>query len=104
MIDHVIMFRAEGLPPETERTLMARLGELATIPGVVGFALGKNFGERSRGFDYCLRVTLRDRAALEEYEEHPVHLAVRAYNRSVTTEHICVDFEWTPSTVEGGAR
>ena len=96
MIDHVIIFKAEDIPPETEATLLARLGELAAIPGVLGFALGKNFGSRSRGFDYCLRVTLEDRAALDRYEAHPIHLDVVAYNRTVTSEHLCVDFEWSP--------
>jgi len=32
------------------------------------------------------------------------HLAVRAYHRSAGAGHIRVDFEWTPSTVEGGVR
>jgi hypothetical protein len=94
MIDHIIIFKAEHIDEQTERTLMSRLGELAKIPGVVGFALGKNFGDRSRGFDVCMRITFADREAMDRYEAHPIHLDVRAYNRTVTDEHICVDFEW----------
>lgn len=94
MIDHVIIFKAEHIDEPTERTLMARLGELAQVPGVLGFALGKNFGDRSRGFEYCMRITFADRAALERYEAHPIHRDVVAYNRTVTDEHLCVDFEW----------
>lgn len=99
MIDHVIMFKSEHIDADTEATLFSRLAELREIPGVLGFALGKNFGDRSRGFDYCMRVTLATKVDLDRYQEHPIHLDVVAYNRTVTDEHICVDFEWseTPS-------
>lgn len=96
MIDHVIMFKAEGLDADAERELMDQLARLEDVPGVVEFALGKNFGDRSRGFDYCVRVTFADRAALDAYQAHPLHLDVVTYNRSVTSEHICVDFAWSP--------
>jgi hypothetical protein len=96
MIDHVIMFRAERLSKEGSAELMDQLGRLAEVPGILGFALGRNFGDRSRGFDYCLRVTFADKAALDAYQEHPLHLEVVRYNRAVTDEHICVDFEWEP--------
>jgi hypothetical protein len=93
MLDHVIAFRAD-LTPDGEDELFAKLRVLATIPGVLGFAVGKNHGERSRGFDYCMRITFADRDALARYEEHPTHVEIRAYNRAHTIEHICVDFDW----------
>lgn len=98
MIDHVIIFRPRPDLTEVElEKLYRRLGELADIPGVVGYALGTNFGERSRGFDVCMRVTFENRAALDAYEAHPIHLDVVAFNRTVTAEHLCVDFEWEPA-------
>lgn len=102
MLDHVIVFRpAPGLSAEDERELFDQLRRLAQVPGVVGFALGANVGARSRGFDICLRVTFEDSAALDAYEAHPLHLEVVAYNRQVTTEHLCVDFGWEPVSVSG---
>jgi len=97
MLDHVIMFRADDLDAGTEAELMRQLGRLKDVPGVLAFALGKNFGDRSRGFDYCLRVTFADQDALDVYQDHPLHLEVVAYNRQVTSEHICVDFLWEPA-------
>jgi hypothetical protein len=94
MIDHVIMFRADGLSEQGQAQLLDKLRTLRDVPGVVEATVGKNFGARSRGFDYCLRVTFRCKADLDRYEADPHHLEVVAYNRSVTTEHICVDFEW----------
>ncbi len=93
MIDHVIAFKAPGLDPEAEKELFAKLGELRQVPGVREFSLGRNFGERSRGFDVCMRITFDTREDLDAYEEHPIHKQVVAYNRQVTEEHICFDFE-----------
>lgn len=93
MIDHVIMFRAE-LDKDQETELFQQWHRLREIPEVVELVTGVNFGARSRGFDYCMRITFVDVAGLEAYEAHPVHVAVRTFNREHTIEHICVDFEW----------
>jgi hypothetical protein len=98
MIDHVIIFRADDLSDEGSAELLEQLGRLSQVPGVVDFALGKNYGNRSRGFDYCLRITFADKAALEAYDADPLHQEVVKYNRAVTQEHLCVDFEWEPVT------
>jgi hypothetical protein len=94
MIDHVIAFRAE-LEPDQVAELFAQWDRLREIPEVVELVTGENFGNRSRGFEYCMRITFEDAAGLEAYEKHPVHIEVRTYNRAHTLEHICVDFEWS---------
>ncbi len=96
MIDHVIAFKAPKLDEQASAELMEQLTRLGDVPGVEDFAIGMNFGDRSRGFDFCLRVTFADRAALDAYQEDPLHLEVVTYNRAVTEEHICFDFEWEP--------
>jgi Stress responsive A/B Barrel Domain len=93
VIDHVIAFKAPNLDAEEEKALFAKLAELQHVPGVREFALGKNFGARSRGFDVCMRITFDSREDLDAYEVHPIHKDVVAYNRQVTEEHICFDFE-----------
>lgn len=98
MIDHVIIFRAEDLSEAGSAELLEQLARLSQVPGVVDFALGKNYGNRSRGFDYCMRITFEDKAALEAYDADPLHQEVVTYNRAVTQEHLCVDFEWEPVT------
>jgi hypothetical protein len=97
VFDHIIMFRADDLSPEIEAELMTKLASLAEVPGILDFALGKNVSDRSRGFDYCMRITFADEAAHDAYQAHPHHLDIVRYNRTVTTEHICVDFAWKPS-------
>lgn len=101
MLDHVIIFRADDLPADTEQELLRQLGRLKDVPGVLKFASGKNFSDRSRGFEYCVRATLADKAALDAYQDDPLHLEVVAYNRSVTSEHLCVDFEWDEPNTDG---
>lgn len=94
MLDHVIMFKAPDLDEAGQEELFEKLATLERLPGVVAFALGKNYTDRSRGFDFCMRITFESPAALDAYQDHPHHLEVVAYNRAVTEEHICVDFEW----------
>jgi hypothetical protein len=89
----MIAFKAPNLEPHQEKALFAKLSELQHVPGVREFSLGRNFGARSRGFDICMRVTFQTREDLDAYEEHPIHKAVVAYNRKITEEHICFDFE-----------
>lgn len=93
MIDHVIAFKAPELDAEAEAALFAKLAQLQHVPGVREFALGKNFGARARGFDVCMRITFDSKADLDAYQDHPIHKDVVAYNRKVTEEHICFDFE-----------
>jgi hypothetical protein len=93
MIDHFIAFKAE-LTPEGEQELFGEWNRLREIPGIVQIAIGRNFGDRSRGFDYCLRVTFETEDALESYEAHPIHVDIRTYNRAHSIEHICMDFGW----------
>jgi hypothetical protein len=93
VIDHMIAFKAPNIDSDQEKALFAKLGELQHIPGVREFSLGRNFGARSRGFDICMRVTFETREDLDSYEEHPIHKDVVAYNRKITEEHICFDFE-----------
>jgi Stress responsive A/B Barrel Domain len=89
----MIAFKAPNIDSDQEKALFAKLGELQHIPGVREFSLGRNFGARSRGFDICMRVTFETREDLDSYEEHPIHKDVVAYNRKITEEHICFDFE-----------
>jgi hypothetical protein len=93
VLDHVIAFQAD-LTPEGEQALWANLERLRAIPEVRELTIGKNVGTRSQGYDYCMRITFDSLADLAIYEDHPVHVEVRAYNRAVTTAHICVDFEF----------
>ena len=96
MLDHVIAFKAPTLDEQQSKELFDELSRLGDVPGVLDFAIGMNFGDRSRGFDFCVRVTFADRAALDAYQDDPLHLEVVKYNRAVTEEHICFDFEWQP--------
>jgi Stress responsive A/B Barrel Domain len=73
--------------------LFTKLGELRQVPGVREFSLGRNFGDRSRGFDVCMRITFDTREDLDADEAQPIHKEVVAYSRKVTEEHICFDFE-----------
>ena len=94
MLDHIILFKANDLTGDAEREFLDRLADLGRVPGVEAIACGKNVTDRSRGFDYCLRITFKDRAGLDAYQVDPAHRRFVEYRQGVSSEHICVDFEW----------
>jgi len=96
LIEHVIIFRADRLSPSAESDLLGWMARLRDHAGIVGFASGKNFSDRSKRFDYCLRITFQDRDALDAYQNDPAHLAFVEYREAVTDDLICVDYEWWP--------
>ena len=50
-------------------------------------------GPGFNGFDVGLVCTLESREALDAYQCHPAHMAVKEYVHSVISERVCCDFE-----------
>jgi hypothetical protein len=58
-------------------------------------ATGKNFSERSKGFNFALRVTFTGRAALDAYLPHPDHVKVKdQFIVPITEDILAVDYEF----------
>ncbi len=56
---------------------------------------GKNFSERSKGFNFALRVTFTGRAALDAYLPHPDHVKVKdQFIVPITEDILAVDYEF----------
>jgi hypothetical protein len=88
-------------------TLARSIINFATKWGVVQFHLhdthhtplhattGKNFSERSKGFNFALRVTFTGRAALDAYLPHPDHVKVKdQFIVPITEDILAVDYEF----------
>jgi hypothetical protein len=93
VIEHIILFQAAELSDSEAADFLTRLEQLTKLPEVRAGTCGRNFSGRSRGFDYCLRLTFDDEAGLASYDSNPVHREFVAYRERVATDLICVDFE-----------
>ena len=96
MIQHVVLFRFQ---PGTAAERIVRLGdELRAleekIPVVLGLQCGRNFSDRSQGYEFGLTVQVEDRHALEVYRDHPAHRHVVEHHiRPIAADLLAVDFE-----------
>ncbi|ELR17676.1 stress responsive A/B barrel domain protein [Acanthamoeba castellanii str. Neff] len=95
-IEHLVLFKLkEGTTEEQIAELVAGLQTLASLPGVEKITAGKNFSERSKGFNFALRVTFSGRAALDAYLPHPDHVKVKdQFIVPITEDILAVDYEF----------
>lgn len=91
MIKHIVMWRlkdkadAPGIKQQLE-------GMRGKIPGLLALEVGFNFAAGTPA-DLALYSEFEDRAALERYADHPVHLPVKQFVAALVAERWVVDYE-----------
>ncbi len=95
MIDHLVFLAVqENASPEDIDDLVSSIRGLKdTVPSVVDLTVGENFSGRSGGYTHGIFVRFASREGLQEYTEHPYHLAVVEKLDALTTR-IVVDYEF----------
>jgi hypothetical protein len=79
MVKHIVMWRlresdSRAVDAETIKSLLEGLA--GKVPGLLKIEVGVNFIEDANASDVVLYSEFVDRAALEAYQSHPLHLAV----------------------------
>jgi Stress responsive A/B Barrel Domain len=95
MIEHIVLFKWIEGTSETQiaEVVEALKGLKEKIPGIVDLSCGKNFSDRSQGYQTGLVVRFSDRNALAAYQPHPDHQAVvQNYIKPIAQEILCVDY------------
>lgn len=99
MIYHLVFW---NLKPEaagaTAAENAAKMQELlqklpAVIPQIQDLAVGVDFNRSNAAWDIALHSTFASAADLDAYQNHPEHLKVGEFIRSVVAERAVVDFE-----------
>ncbi len=92
MVTHLVFFKFESLEvaAEAQAKLLAMSGK---IPGMQSIEAGVDFSRSERSFDLGLVTRHTDRAALEVYQQHPVHQEVVSFIRARAQGSAAVDFE-----------
>jgi hypothetical protein len=96
MVEHVVLFKlkTDATPEQTNAAVEALKGLKGQIDGIVDLTCGRNFSERSQGYEIGLVVRFRDRTALEAYIPHPAHRGVvEKYIHPIREAVIVVDYE-----------
>lgn len=99
MIKHIVMWKmkanAEGADAATNMKLMReRLSALkGVIPQIAEYACGADFARTPASYDFAICCTVKDRADLEIYNDHPEHVKVKQFIGKVTDARAVADIE-----------
>lgn len=93
-LTHVVMVKLKERTPEIVDTAVQMIRSMeGKIEGLKSIEVGKDILHSERSYDLALIARLEDRAALERYNQHPVHLPVLEYLKTVREAVTAVDFE-----------
>lgn len=98
MIRHIVMWKlketAEGASrAENARTLKERLeGCRDIVPGILRLEVGIAEPGLDSNYDVVLVSDFADKAALDAYQVHPTHAALKDFVMAVREARACVDY------------
>ena len=96
MVDHLVFFAIrEGASSEEVEDLVSSMRALKDdVPSTIDLSVGEDFSGRSGEYTHALFARFEDAAGLQEYMEHPAHLAVVEKLDATTTGRIVADYEF----------
>jgi heme-degrading monooxygenase HmoA len=88
------------LTADEEQEMFRRVGEWPQrIEGFTGLRLGKDVGDRSRGFSYLLLTEFENEEAHQAYYSKPAHVEFSEFVMALGAEVIRVDYPLTSETL-----
>lgn len=99
MIKHIVMWKlkehADGADRAANAAKMKSLldGCRDVVPGIVEFEVALAQPGLEATYDVVLYSVFADKAALDAYQDHPKHVAVKPFIGAVRLERQCMDYE-----------
>lgn len=99
MIKHIVMWKlkdqAEGAGRAANAAKMKALldGCRDIVPGIIEFEVALAQPGLEATYDVVLYSVFADKAALDAYQDHPKHVAVKPFIGAVRLERQCMDYE-----------
>jgi hypothetical protein len=99
MLKHIVMWKlkdhAEGADRATNAAKMKALLEDCRdiVPGIVEFEVALARPGLEATYDVVLYSVFADKGALDAYQDHPKHVAVKPFIGAVRLERQCMDYE-----------
>ena len=95
MLHHIVMWQLHETDKANNLQQAARLLQAcaAITPGIVRFEVAMARPGLDCTHDLVLNSTFADRAALEAYQSHPDHVAIKPFMKSVVASRQCMDYE-----------
>lgn len=99
MIKHIVFWKLKDQAEGADRAANARkmkalLDSCADlVPGIVKFEAALAQPGLEATYDVVLYSEFADRAALDAYQEHPSHVAIKPFIGAVREARQCMDYE-----------
>ena len=99
MLKHIVMWKLKDQAEGADRVANARkMKELldacaGIVPGILKFEVALAQPELEATYDVVLYSEFADRAALDAYQEHPQHVALKPFIGAVREARQCMDYE-----------
>jgi hypothetical protein len=99
MVKHIVLWRlheeADGRTRDENAALAKEQleGLNGRIPGLLHLEVGRDFLGSPASYDLVLYAELESREALDVYQHHPEHVAVKHLMAAITDERAVVDYE-----------
>ncbi len=85
MLKHIVMldFKEENKEVNLEKVKSMLEALVETVPTLKSMEVGTNFSQEERAMDLSLYATFENEAGLEAYANHPAHLEVIKFIKTV---------------------
>jgi heme-degrading monooxygenase HmoA len=99
MIKHIVMWKlkdqAEGADRATNAAKMKALLDDCrdVVPGILAFEVALAQPGLEATYDVVLYSVFEDKRALDAYQDHPKHVALKPFIGAVRLERQCMDYE-----------
>lgn len=91
MVKHIVLWRLKN-KADVARIRQELESMRGKVPGLMSLEVGLNFAENSP-VDIGLYTEFKDRAALEAYADHPVHVPVKQSVGPLVADRWVLDYE-----------
>lgn len=95
MIRHIVMFKIKDeFKKEIPQLVKNFYGMKGKIEGMTDLEAGADFLGSERSYDVALITEFETREAFDAYQNHPVHLPVKARMHEVRVSSVACDYEF----------
>lgn len=94
MLTHIVCwkYKTETSAEERERHVAMLKSLPDAIPDILSFDVGSDVLRLERSFDTGLVAVYPDRAALDFYTDHPMHVETASFGKQISEKVVSVDF------------
>ena len=94
MVKHIVMYKLKN---PTEENIKAMIDKFMSMKGKIDILkfirAGGDFVKSARSYDVCLECEFENKADLEQYAVHPIHIPVKEFVGTMVEKAHSVDYE-----------